>query len=106
MYFNFGASIYLTFLMNFYRSHESSDQTRERLDKDIERYHNLPEEKREANLENKREYMQNDRAKESKLRRSTRLEADRANKRIQQALKSTKDREKDAHAKWKQRYKK
>ena len=93
-------------LILFCRAKESLDQIRARLDKDVERYHNLPEEKREANLANKRENMQNDRAKESKLRRSTRLEADRANKRIQQALKSTKDREKDAHAKWKQRYKK
>ena len=53
-----------------------------------------------------KQYSQQSRAAESTLRRSTRLKADRANKRIQQALKSTKDREKDAHAKWKQRYKK
>ena len=53
-----------------------------------------------------REYSQQSRAKESNLRRSTRLEADRANKRIQQAAKSAKDREKDAHEKWKKRYKK
>ena len=53
-----------------------------------------------------KQYSQQSRAAESTLRRSTRLEADRANKRIQQALKSTKDREKDVHTKWQQRYKK
>ena len=76
------------------------------MDKDLERYHNLDPAAKDDNLAKKREYIQNDRAKESNLRRSTRLEADRANKRIKQSLKSTKDREKDAHAKWKQRYKK
>ena len=70
-------------------------------------YHeNLPDDKKQKRLEEMRDYSQQSRANESNLRRSTRLEADRANKRIKQALKSTKDREKDAHAKWKQRYKK
>ena len=70
-------------------------------------YHeNLPDDKKQKRLDDMKEYSQQNRATESKLRRSTRLEADRANKRIKQALKSTKDREKDAHAKWKQRYKK
>ena len=76
------------------------------MDKNLERYHNLDLDAKEANLAKKRAYIQNDRAKESELRRSTRLEADRAKKRIQQAAKSAKDREKDAHEKWKQRYKK
>ena len=89
-----------------FRQSETPKEIRERLDKDMERYHNLNPDAREDKLAKKREYIQNDRAKESNLRRSTRLEADRANKRIQQALKSTKDREKDAHTKWKQRYKK
>ena len=53
-------------------------------------YQNLPDDKKQKRLDEMKEYS----------RRS------RANKRIQQALKSTKDREKDAHAKWKQRYKK
>ena len=66
----------------------------------------MPEVQKEKRLEDMKQYSQQSRAAESNLRRSTRLEADRANKRIQQALKSTKDREKDAHAKWKQRYKK
>ena len=66
----------------------------------------MPEVQKEKRLEDMKQYSQQSRAAESTLRRSTRLEADRANKRIQQALKSTKDREKDAHAKWKQRYKK
>ena len=70
-------------------------------------YHeNLPDDKKQKRLEEMRDYSQQSRANESNLRRSTRLEADRANKRIKQALKSNKDREKDAHAKWKQRYKK
>ena len=70
-------------------------------------YHqSLPEEQRQKRLDEMKETTQRLRANETNLRRSTRLEADRANKRIQQALKSTKDREKDAHAKWKQRYKK
>ena len=76
------------------------------MDKDLERYHNLDPAAKDDNLAKKREYIQNDRAKESKLRRSTRLEADRGNKRRQQAAKSAKGREKDAHEKWKQRYKK
>ena len=90
----------------FFRNKESSEQIRERLDKDKERYNNLPEEQKKKRLEDMKQYSQQSRAAESNLRRSTRLEADRANKRIHQALKSTKDREKDAHAKWKQRYKK
>ena len=70
-------------------------------------YHeNLPDDKKQKRLEEMRDYSQQSRANESNLRRSPRLDADRANKRIKQALKSTKDREKDAHAKWKQRYKK
>ena len=70
-------------------------------------YHaKLPDDQKQKRLDDMKEYSQQSRAKESNLRRSTGLEADRANKRIQQALKSTKDREKDAHAKWKQRYKK
>ena len=43
---------------------------------------------------------------EKPLRRSTRLEAMRANDRIQQAAKSSRARLKDAFEKWKIRYKK
>ena len=89
-----------------FRAKETPTQIRERLDKDQERYNNLSEEKREQNLAKKRENIQNQRAIESNLRKSTRLEAARANERIKQAAKSAKDREKDAHEKWKQRYRK
>ena len=88
------------------RAQETDDKRQERLVNQQEYHHNLPEEQRHKRLEDMREYSQKSRAAETNLRRSTRLEADRANKRIKQALKSTKDREKDAHAKWKQRYKK
>ena len=90
----------------FCRNYETEKETNDRLEKQREYHYNMPEEQKQARLDDMREYSQQSRAKESNLRRSTRLEADRANKRIQQALKSTKDREKDAHAKWKQRYKK
>ena len=92
--------------MVIFRQAETPQENIERLGKNLERYHNLNPDAREVNLAKKREYIQNDRAKESKLRRSTRLEADRGNKRRQQAAKSAKGREKDAHEKWKQRYKK
>ena len=68
--------------------------------------HSLSPEQREATLTRKKEAIAIQRANETKLRRSSRLEADRANQRIRQAAKSKKDREKDAHEKWKQRYKK
>ena len=89
-----------------FRAKETPTQIRERLDKDQERYNNLSEEKREQNLAKKRENIQNQRAIESNLRRSKRLEAARTNERIKQAAKSVQAREKDAHKKWKQRYKK
>ena len=88
------------------RAAETPSQIAERLEKDRQRHANLSETQRANRLEQMQNITQQHRATESNLRRSTRLEADRANKRIQQALKSTKDREKDAHAKWKQRYKK
>ena len=89
-----------------FRAAETPNQHVERLEKDRQRYANLSESQRANRLEQMQNITQQHRATETTLRRSTRLEADRANKRIQQALKSTKDREKDAHAKWKQRYKK
>ena len=90
----------------FDREKETSEETRQRLDKDKNYYHNQPEEKKEENKTNKRGNIQKYRGPtELPLRRSTRLEADRANKRIQQAAKSSWAREKDAHQKWKQRYK-
>ena len=90
----------------FFRANETQEEYEDRLEKRREYHHNLDEEQREQTLANMRQYSQQSRAAESKLRRSTRLEADRANKRIQQAAKSAKGREKDAHEKWKQRYKK
>ena len=91
----------------FDREKETSEETRQRLGKDRDYYHNQPEEKKEEKLAKIR--LNNQRLRgpnEKPLRRSTRLEADRANKRIQQAAKSSMAREKDAHEKWKQRYKK
>ena len=77
------------------------------MDKDRGYYHNQPEEKKEEQLAKKRQKAQEYRGPNEKpLRRSTRLEADRANKRIQQAAKSSRARVKDAFEKWKQRYKK
>ena len=90
----------------FYRANETDIQYEKRLQDNRERYTNLPNDKKEKRLEDMKQYSQQSRAAESTLRRSTRLEADRANKRIQQAAKSAKGREKDAHEKWKQRYKK
>ena len=90
----------------FCRSKESKEKAAERLENQRDYHHNLPEPRKQKRLEDMKQYSQQARAAESNLRRSTRLEADRANKRIKQALKTTKDKEKDAHAKWKQRYKK
>ena len=70
-------------------------------------YHaNLPEVQKQKRLEDMKLYSQHSRATESNLRKSTRLEAKRSNERRRQAAKSAKDREKDAHEKWKKRYKK
>ena len=97
----------LIIIFDFYRKNETYEETRQRLDKDKDHYHNQPVEKKEQKLANVRQNNQQYRGPTEKpIRRSTRLEAMRANDRIQQALKSTKDKEKDAHAKWKQRYKK
>ena len=94
-------------ILIFHRARETSDETRQRLDRKKDYYHNQSEEKKEENLAQKRQNNQKYRGQTEKpLRRSTRLEADRANKRIQQAAKSSCAREKDAHEKWKQRYKK
>ena len=77
------------------------------MDKDKDYSHNQPEEKKEEKLDKMRQKSKEYRGPTEKpLRRSTRLEADRANKRIQQAAKSSWAREKDAFEKWKQRYKK
>ena len=77
------------------------------MDKIRDYYYNQPEEKKEEKLAKMRQKSQEHRGPNEKpLRRSTRLEADRANKRIQQAAKSSRAREKDAFEKWKQRYKK
>ena len=93
--------------MIFHRENETPKETRQRLDNVRDHYHNQPEEKKEEKLDKMRQKSQQYRGPtELPLRRSTRLEADRANKRIQQAAKSSRDREKDAHEKWKQRYKK
>ena len=89
------------------RENETSEETRQRLDKVRDYYHNQPEEKKEEKLAKNRQNSQNLRGPtETPLRRSTRLEADRANKRIQQAAKSSWARLKDANEKWKIRYKK
>ena len=90
----------------YFRENESPHEYENRLQLQREYHHNLDEDQRENKLANMREYSQNSRDTESNLRRSTRLEAKRSNERRRQAAKSAKDREKDAHEKWKKRYKK
>ena len=93
--------------MILYRENETAEETGQRLDKVRDHYHNQSEEKKQEKLANSR--LNNQRLRgpnETPLRRSTRLEADRANKRIQQAAKSSWAKLKDAHEKWKIRYKK
>ena len=94
-------------ILIFYRENETSEETRQRLNKVREHYHNQPVEKKEEKLANVRQKNQQYRGPTEKpLRRSTRLETMRANNRILQAAKSSRTRAKDAFEKWKQRYKK
>ena len=97
----------LIIIPHLYRENETCEETRQRLDKVRDHYHNQPVEKKEQKLANVRQKNQQYRGPtETPFRRSTRLEAMRANDRIQQAAKSSRARLKDAHEKWKIRYKK
>lgn len=84
-----------------FRAQETDEEMKKRLGKVREHYHNLPQELYEQQkLESNRRQMEN----YSELRRSNRLETVRANNRLSRMLNPKK--EKDAHEKWKQRYKK
>ena len=90
--------------MLFFRKAETPKEARERLDKELDRYHNQSNEKKQETLEKMRDYSQTQRENESALRKSTRLAADASAKATKRILNPTK--EKDAYQKWKQRYKK